>query len=315
MNKLLILSLLFIVLSLSLRTAQAAVSVNFRDEVTVYGPEIRLGDIAEVSGPESLRGMKVAQAPLPGATLELQSEGLCRRIARSQSPRLEMLCESKIVRVLGVGVRMEESKLQAEISKALEGKLPEEGEWEASLLPLPRDIIIPREPHSLQVHFPDGIRGGRRRVEIRVMLDGSPVANWTAWVNLRRYEEVWMASRKIARGETLGPHNLELRRVETTYVHSSLNASVDPKSATARQIIKPGRTLSANLVEWPPLVRRGETVSLVVTHGLVEVTAEAVVKQDGAAGEIVMAQNKANRRLMRARVLDDGTLRPLNATH
>jgi flagella basal body P-ring formation protein FlgA len=76
-----------------------------------------------------------------------------------------------------------------------------------------------------------------------------------------------------------------------------------------RRAIGSKTALRANLVELPPLVRRGDVVLIVAeTQGL-KITALGQVKKKGALGDRIPVMNFDSQKVLYARVLDANTVK------
>jgi len=76
-----------------------------------------------------------------------------------------------------------------------------------------------------------------------------------------------------------------------------------------RRAIGSKTVLRANLVEFPPLVRRGDVVVIIAeTRGL-RVTALGQVKKKGARGDRIPVINFESKKVLYARVVDSNTVR------
>jgi flagella basal body P-ring formation protein FlgA len=76
-----------------------------------------------------------------------------------------------------------------------------------------------------------------------------------------------------------------------------------------RRAIGAKTPLRANLVEFPPLVKRGDVVVIIVETGGLKITALGQVKKKGRLGESIPVINYDSKKILYARVLDSSTVK------
>lgn len=295
-----------------------SVSIRFRDNSTVDGPGILLGDIARILAGEEkvvarLETLEVAKAAGFGLTRVIDTEDLFRRHLQPLAARLAIDAERKSIRVTTRSATLSPEALGKLVDAFLAGQERRAGEtWKWELVRSPAAIRIPAGPHSLDLAFAGARRKGKVDLNLSIRNEGRTLRTLSLGINLRVEETVLVALKPIARDEILGPANAALQVRETT----SLNglALSDPESFLGRAAkagIQPGRIITPRLVELPPIVRRGQEARLVYRNGDVNVTIGAICRQDGVPGQIITAKSLATQRLLRVRVTGDGLLEPV----
>lgn len=126
-------------------------------------------------------------------------------------------------------------------------------------------------------------------------------------VRVRRSVPVLVARRVIAPNTAIGPDDVgvELRQV------AGLTAPGlgDPASAVgrlARRMLTPGTVVTARDLAEPPVLRRGDAVTLIARGERIEVRVEGRALGTAAIGERVSVQNLGSRRIVQARALGPG---------
>lgn len=122
--------------------------------------------------------------------------------------------------------------------------------------------------------------------------------------------EVLVATRPLARGVPLTPDDFLRRRQDLATATSG--ALTDPAQALGRRLrypVAPGAVLTAGLLESAPLVRRGQTVTLVSGSGGFEVRATGEALADGGHGQTIRVRNRETRRVLEGAVEANGRVR------
>ncbi|HTN67442.1 MAG TPA: flagellar basal body P-ring formation chaperone FlgA, partial [Burkholderiaceae bacterium] len=80
---------------------------------------------------------------------------------------------------------------------------------------------------------------------------------------------------------------------------------------TSRRSVRAGEVVREGWLVRSTLVHRGAAVSIVARSGAIEVTAAGEALDAGARDAIIRVRNVSNGKILRARVLDDNTVEPV----
>jgi flagella basal body P-ring formation protein FlgA len=115
-----------------------------------------------------------------------------------------------------------------------------------------------------------------------------------------------VAVRPVGRGEPIKAADVELRTVEAS-VRSAKRTTFDAIEKVigmeARQSIQAGDIVSADEVQSPILVKRGEVITVSSQSGGIRVRTSAKALHDGAHGDLVQVESLASREKFDARVV------------
>ena len=73
-----------------------------------------------------------------------------------------------------------------------------------------------------------------------------------------------------------------------------------------KKSLRAGAVLYSNFLKNPPLVKRGDLVTILATNGTLRVTVPGEIKNTGGLGDTVRVKNMMSRRTLQARVVDEG---------
>jgi len=124
----------------------------------------------------------------------------------------------------------------------------------------------------------------------------------TVAVRLRAYAPACRARRSIARGEEIGPDDVELRRTELA---PKLLARM-PEGQRARRPIARGAALRSSDLEPIPQIRSGDRVEATLERGGLRLVLAGRALEDAAIGETFRIHDPRMRRALRARALAPG---------
>jgi flagella basal body P-ring formation protein FlgA len=148
------------------------------------------------------------------------------------------------------------------------------------------------------VHLPVAVTGGSGVRRVVTML-----------AVVRTFALLPVASRRLERHAEIGAGAWDLRRIETTTLSEGVVRSGESLAGrrTAR-LVEAGSPFFEHVLEDVPVVRRGETVTLVVRRGGVRLSTPAVAREDGTAGTLITVRRQGVRAPVRARVVDARTV-------
>lgn len=294
------------------------VSIRFRDQSTVDGERIRLGDLARIiAGEQSavaeLENLEVAKSAGFGLSRMIDTEILFARFLQPYSKRFAIDYDRKNIRVTTRAAGLSLDSLNRVIGDFIASQPKRPGEvrrWEIARAP--DGILVPAGPHSLSLSFTGARRKGKVDVNLAIRSGARVLRNIPITLNLRVEEPVLVATRKIDRDTPLDESNVSVEVRETTELNDIVLG--DPRKLMGylpKATIAPGRIITPRAVAMPPAVKRGQGAKIVYTNGGVSITADAVCRQDGMPGQIITAKSLVNQRLVRVRVTEGGWLEPV----
>ncbi len=131
-----------------------------------------------------------------------------------------------------------------------------------------------------------GTRGEVLPVQVRVFEGDTPVLTQTIRVGIKLKKAGCVATRDIARGQTLSSGDVQAQDV---WVATSV-APIDAQTAlggVAQAAMKAGDVVEDRQVDHPPTIKRGDMVSVDCVSGSILLRATMRAKQDGRAGEVI----------------------------
>jgi len=299
--------------------APEKVSIRFKDEAIVTGERIRLGDVARVlAGSQravaELETLEVAKSAGFGLTRMVDTDMLFARVLKPFGARFVFdMDQHKAVRVATRAEKLPTDSL-ARLLDAFVAAMPGSRglvrHWEIARAPA--EILVPAVPHTLELAFSGAKRKGKVDLTLDIRDERRALRHIPITINLRVEEPVLVATQRIDHDQPLTASNTKVETRETTQFNETiLGEPARMLGRLAKVTLNPGRIVTPLVVAIPPVVKRGQEAKIVFRNGAVSVTAGAVCRQDGMAGQIITAKSLASQRLVRVRVGEDGTLEPV----
>ncbi len=273
----------------------AGLTVTLPAEARVRGAEFALGQVASIEGDdaalvERLRVLSMGHAPAPGYSRTLLRWQLEERVSRELAGTSVVWSGAKACRVIPEVERVPGSAIQSaaheELARLFGGR--EVTIRAESALP---DVDVPlgTKPFDLRASIDKRqVRGGAWSIPVQILVDGAPYQ--TAWVpfQVELFERATVLVRDVRRGELLGAHLFETRRMRVVAQESSAWLTADKLiGASASRDLSAGSAIVEADVKRAMLVRQGDTIELSVKKGSITARAAASALQSGSIGDRV----------------------------
>jgi flagella basal body P-ring formation protein FlgA len=152
---------------------------------------------------------------------------------------------------------------------------------------------------------PNGLNIGRRNVfaAIEVIRDGKAVRSLSISAVVHINTPAVTAARKIASGEMITERDMRESMIETTAAGAvPLRDPKEIEGKIARRTFTAGDLLTPESFAEPPLVRRGDMVSLRLERGGITLTSSARAEENGRFGEVIRVKSADFSSVVNARV-------------
>ncbi len=174
----------------------------------------------------------------------------------------------------------------------------------------PASLIIPEgkiEYRLLNQQHPKYL--GRKVVKLAVLVNGKQAGIIKMFGDLHLYGKIACTSRSISRHEKLTAKDIKMIRRDITMLGDDLVRQ--QSQAIGKQIttsLQPGAIIRESHLEDPPLIMRGDLVTIVAKTPNLRATAPGKAKRTGAQGEIIRVKNLMSRKYIFAKVIANGVV-------
>ncbi len=142
-----------------------------------------------------------------------------------------------------------------------------------------------------------------------VTRDGKQVESRQVRTKIRKFAEVVVTIDKIKRSEEFAPDRMEIRRMEVTNLTEKPISGFDELAGLrAKRNIRQETILTLAATEPIPDIERGDETLIVYNDGLCRITVPGIALQSGVAGDHIRVKNKATKKIITARVIDDSAV-------
>lgn len=284
----------------------------------IDGENILLGKIATIEGDDQqlikqLGGVVVGRSPLPGRQREIDSGTLKRRLRRHRidPDRLVLQLPPQII-VERSFIEISRDKIKSLVSdyiyKHLINNLSDANIQDIQVsdnLKLPGGQITytvkPPRNHDL---------AGKIPLSVEFAVNGKLYKRVWATATVEIFTEVVVTRKPLGRHKPITEDDIKMLKMDLARLPASV--ITDPEvvlGQRTRRAIGSNTVLRSNLVEFPPLLKRGDVVVMIAETGGIKITALGQVKKKGRLGERIPVMNFDSKKILYARVLDSNTVR------
>jgi flagella basal body P-ring formation protein FlgA len=297
--------------------APSPLSVNFRTQASVQRESVYLEDIAFIHGSspslvEKVGKTKIQASPLPGEVLILSRASLSAAMQRNGISSL--VDQNQIPEKIEV-TRPGRSMERAELIQILEGHFQKALGDERKTVKIREiqgidSIMVPPGDLSWEVKAPlQFSQGGHIPVSLILWAEGQKVREVRAQARLEVFAEVVVAKNSLRRHQIVEEKDVHL--VNRNITQQAADVATDLGEVLGKRVtlsVNTQEVLRKSMVEVPPLVKRGDRVTLVVENVHFKITCMGEVKEEGRGGDRIKVTNISSKREVYGRVLDSQTV-------
>lgn len=274
------------------------INIEIKDKVTLPEKQIILGDIAYVScnNPsllERINNISLGNTPWPGNVRKIERDILNARLMDEGINLAEVSygsTASSIISVESITVTGEEIE-----KKAKEYLLSKLSRSDSEIIieadrPI-KDKLLPANDENIRMEVSqiDANKDrGNVQLIVRIFISDKQYVKVPVFFNVRVYEDIVTSNGKINGNDILTVKNLAIRRMETTKLTGSLFYHIeDLAGKRALRPILPNTPIIAEIVDNPPVVKKGDFVKIFIQTDSLHVVTKGVAKEDGCLGKVI----------------------------
>lgn len=291
--------------------------VTVREAAKVAGPDILLGDIAEIHAADearalSLASLKLGSAAAPGGKRVFSRDLFFVRLAAAGESDPQVVwavpplvtVETRAQRIAGETlVRRAEAFLRQELRAA-------GGEYTVERLYVPDDLTAPEGAATYKVVLPYGVKyNAPTNATVWTYIDGRLWKKTMLRFRVHVYEAVVVTAKGLAARHLLQSEDLLLQKMDVSDL--SPGYLTDVSRAVGLEIKRAagkGAVLTRSMLAKPLLIERLAQVYIVSRQNGVEIRTEGQALQDGREGELIRVKNLRSARVVTGRVVDEETV-------
>jgi flagella basal body P-ring formation protein FlgA len=309
----------FLFLGMSDYSAAASITtIKLSEKAEIEEDKILLGKIANISGEDpalvqKLEGIFVGQAPLPGNSRQIDEDYVKLRLKQSGTD----LCNIRLQIPQRINVSRDFVEIPCnKIKKIVLEFIYQKSPWGRDRLNV-KDIqvfhsaILPKGDITYRVVPPRNADYlGTIPMSVVFMVNGQFEKKVWATVKTEVLTAVVVTKRPLGRFKRIEPDDIHLREMDLADLPSNIITSVEEAvGKRTKRTLDAGIVLRSDLIEFPPLVRRGDVVTIIAETDGLRITTRGKIKERGCRGEKIKVVNINSKKVIYARILDSNTVK------
>jgi flagellar basal body P-ring formation protein FlgA len=298
--------------------AAGGMSISVAPSTLIDGDSVYLGRIARIEGDDPLLvgrlgSIYIGRAPLPGNTLEFDAADLNRRLKQNGFDPADLVLQipPKVVvkRSLIVMSREKIKTLVSDyITKNLLADLPDA---RVKDIQVAEEVELPDGPVTYTVNPAHNAEAmGKIQFIVNFEVDGKIFKRAWATATVEVFSDVVVTKKPLGRYKPITEDDIEVHKMDLANLPSDVISDPDAVlGKRTKRAIGAQTVLRPNLVEFPPLVKRGDVVVIVAETDGLKVTALGEVRKKGRIGERIPVINYDSKKILYAQVVDANTVK------
>ncbi len=307
---------LFVFSLLDCYAAGAKTTLKALEQPRVHSERITLGEIAVIEGDdqeliEQLQAIELGKAPGPGKIREMSAYFIEMKIRHS-----DIDCEAlsidlpEKIEVLRGAATITPQRIEEIVKDFILTKMRWDPEAVSIKIAPVKEITLPEgkityevTPRKKEEYL------GTTNLSVDFLVNGR--LEKKAWVTaeIEVSEEVVVSNRPLKRNDVIAKEDVRLEKMNLAEL--SPNVITDPGEVIGKRtkrVVDAGTPLQLTFLEMPPLVKRGDLVTIVAESEVLQITTQGVVTENGCKGDMVRVINTSSRKELYATVRDSRTV-------
>jgi flagella basal body P-ring formation protein FlgA len=294
------------------------VSVRVFKRSVVKSDEIRLGKIAEIKGDNRalirrLSDIVIGKAPLPGKSRRIDEDYLKIRLKQNgiDLPQINLLFPSK-VEISRAFIEISKTKIIKVISEFLLRVVP----WDKERVRIKKvcvrdNVVLPEGNVSYSVVPPKSTDFlGTVPLSVLFMVNGHLQKKIWVLANIEVLTEMVVTKKPLRRYQLITEDAIQVKKMYLTKTKPNIVTSrEDILGKRTKRAINANVVLRTDYIELPPLVRRGQLVTIIAESDGIKITTLGEVRKRGCLDERIRVMNLESKKGIYARVLDSNTVK------
>lgn len=296
------------------------ISIRGLEKAEIDGDVIHLGQIARIRGDDPaliqrLERIVIARAPLPGKSRPINENYIRLRLKQEKIDLSQIRLEAppKGIEVIRGFVEITKEDIKRAVSDFIYASIP----WDREKVKIRNvrvrdNVILPRGKITYSVEpLKNTDFKGSVPLPLHFKVNGSFQKRILVTADIEVLAEVVVTKRPLRRHRRITEDDIEIREKNLAGLPSNIILDYEEVlGKRAKRNIGANRVLRSDLIEFPPLVKRGDVVLIIAESSGLRITALGMVKQrEGRRGEMIRIENIDTKKSLYGRVLDAKTVK------
>ena len=298
--------------------ADQITTIRFKERVEIDSAEILLGQIASFEGDDvhfiqQLKNILIGKAPLPGESRPFDLTFLQKRLKQHHVDMATVVVDGPPkIAVICSHVDIQKQEIEKIVSDFILRQAPGRNQtMRIKDIRVKNGVMLPKGRITYKVSAPRSRQlMGRCPIAVDFSVNGHFHKKVWATAMIEVLGPVVVTRKPLGRYKPIAADDIEVQMLDLATV--SANVLCDPDAAIGKRtkrVIGAQTPLRADSVELPPLVKRGDRVTIIAESQCLKITTLGQVKKKGRKGERIPVINLDSKKILHAVVVDANTVK------
>lgn len=288
--------------------AVAAEAATLRPEAVIHGEQVTLGDLFDGLPPDRA-GTPIARAPALGRQVTLDARWL-GRLARAHGIHWDAASPLSRIVVSRPSHRLDRAFITATVREALAGRmLGDRFDLQFDNRTLEAHLPVTMQPTAAIDELSFDPASGRFAATLIAPADGPAIVRMPVAGRAMRIVSVPVLLQRLRSNEVIARSDVGHIDMTSDRVGPDVALHADELiGMSPRRAIAANAPVRLNDLKPPTVVRRGETVTMLLRSGALAISARGRALEDGPRGALIRVVNIDSNRTIEAEIVGPGTV-------
>ncbi len=285
----------------------ALTTIELKENVCLAQEEIFLKDLANLSN-TVLDNIYIGKSPLPGRERYITQDYVRLKILQAKIKEGDFqFTGAKRIKIVTSSQKLDMAELTNRVKNYLLEVIKINQRLEIKLIAGNENIILPMGKVEFELGTLDS-QNLKRQVylPVDIKVDGFRYRTIRIGVEIHRFANVLIAAKPLDRFHVLTPLDVKFEEREITGINPAPLEEVIGKRLKIP--VREGKILTYDLIETPPLIKRGDIVTIKMEGEFLVVGTKGVAKEDGRLGDKIRVENRGSKKIIIGIVEDNETV-------
>ncbi len=291
----------------------ANLKIKVFEKTEIENERILLGEISLISADDPLLIQKImnidlGKAPVPGKKKNIKRTSIVFRLKnKGLDPLTLKLFVPDNAEVSRAAKEISKTEIEKIVFSFLEKNLP----WDSSRtnirnIRINSSILLPKGNISCKVVPTKNAKYlGTTPLSLNFSVNGKFAKRIWVSVYIEVMKDVVVTKRPLGRFKEINENDIYRKSMNLAELPSNVISTCEEVlGKRTRRAIDSNVALRTDLVEFPPLVRRGDVVMIIAESENMKITTLGIIKETGRKGDMIKVENLDSSKIIYARVLN-----------
>lgn len=294
------------------------IEIKIKEFTEINSDKIILGDIAVFSNTEAelskkLNFIVIGNAPLPGDIREISNDNINIRLKQNGIATSDIkVIFPNSCKIKRGSIKVDRKRIELATVNYIHRTVP----WEKEKVILKnirsnKDFILPNG--NISFKFETSINEdflGTTPITVYILIDDVIKQKTIVSVDIAAFEQVVFTKNPIRRYMRINEEDLYTKKMNLAELpNDSIMEIKDVVGMRAKRNIGPNALVRHAYIEIPPLVKKGDIVSIIAESDDLKITTLGIAKEKGSRGNKILVENVNSKKEIYVYIVDSRTVR------